>query len=209
MTLDFGERLQGAMSRFRTILGYQVVMLIYSLTVLGPINATTVSYAVTIAYWYQLGHSLSRIDDPYNDTSMWSKGYIFCAVLVLITDAMTMGGWAAFLSLKAMPSIVLVLRAILLLISMIEAQETISKTDDGIFEWAFNYTILYPCQELGRFYPWLKGSTSDSIPQSSTVLPVRSASGFDGVGHRLGGSTSHPTNPWKVQRNKDGKLQSN
>ena len=206
-SVDSSERSQNPMSRIKTILGYQVVVLIYSVTILGPINSTTLSFAVTIIYWYQLYQAVLQIDDPYNHVATWSKAYIFIAVLVLITDAMTIGGWAAFSSLKVMPTIVMLVRAILLFVSMIVAQTTVSTMDEGIFEWTLNYTTLHPCRELSHAYPWLVGSSSDHAPLSNTILPVRSASAFVGTGHRLGGSNSHKSNPWKVQRDHESKSQ--
>lgn len=176
---------------------------------MGPISATTLSFAVTILYWYQFYQAINQSDDPNNNVATWSKAYVFSVLFVLITDAMTVGGWAAFSSWKVMPIVVLLVRTILLFASMIVALTVIPKTDDGIFEWTLGYTTLHPCREIGQIYPWLRGITADHIPLSSAVLPERSGGAFDGVGHRLGGSNSHKTNPWKVQRDIESKSQTN
>ena len=115
---ESGEKLQGPISRVKTILGYQVIVLIYSVTVFGPISATTLSFAVTVLHWYLFYQATNQSDDPNNNVATWSKAYTFSVVLVLITDAMTMGGWAAFLSWKVMPIIVLFVRTVLLFVSI-------------------------------------------------------------------------------------------
>ena len=199
-SVESGERPHVPISLFKTILGYQAIVLFYSFTVIGPISATTLSFAITMMNWYQFYTALNQGADPYKNVATWAKAYVLSAVLVLITDAMTVGGWIAFSSWNALPILVMLVRGALLFFCMIVALTTIPKVDNGIFELTLNYTTLYPCREIGQVSPWLRTITSDHSPLSGATLPVTSGSAFDGVGHRLGGSNSLKTNPWKVQR---------
>jgi membrane associated rhomboid family serine protease len=186
----------GSSSRWNLQLRYQLVPLLYSVTILGPFSSATLSFLLTMVYWYQLDQSLTRSSDSITAT-IWAKGYILAAVLVMVTDSMTMGGWIVFGVDKFFPWIVLILRIASLTYGIVLAQAIVPKETDGIFEWTLNYTTLRPCREWVQSYP----TTVPAVTAHPAMLPSTTASessAFVGVGRRLGGGTTS-VNPWKVR----------
>jgi membrane associated rhomboid family serine protease len=205
---ESGAGSQNTTSRVKTILGYHMIVLFYSVTVLGILSSTTLTFATTTVYWYQLHQSMNQSNDLNGRLLTWSRAYIVAAVLVLISDAMTVGGWAAFSSLKIMPILLMLVRAVTLFLSVVVARMTIAEVDDGIFEWTLSYTTLNPSLEIAHVYALLGGKAAEYSDLPSTFLPETSGNNgtFNGVGHRLGGSNSHKANPWKQDRDIEGRL---
>lgn len=172
----------------------QLVVLFCSLLVLGPFSSLNISFALTAAYWYLLLRaSMSREHKHgFSDcptAAVYAKGYILAAVLVLVTDAMTVGSWYAFYLVSPIPVSVMILRGLVLLMSMSAAQVYSIPEDSGIFEWTLGYTTLQPCKVLAA-HPWLStlitgpatvAQESDIEANSTTWTP------FAGAGRRLGG----------------------
>jgi hypothetical protein len=192
------NRSQSSNSRTKALMGYQLIVLFYSVTVIGPFSSTTLSFAATMIYWYQLYLVADLSNDSSHSGAIWSKAYIVGAVLVLITDSMTVGGWAAFSSWKVMPIIVMLLRTVLLFVCILLAQAKTCNKDDGIFEYTMNYTTLQPCRDIRNASPLIADNTSTHAVLPSNEQPERLGNAFRGVGHRLGGNNTQKTNPWKV-----------
>jgi membrane associated rhomboid family serine protease len=203
LPLDVSVRVvQGSNSQISSLLLYQCFALLYSVTVLGPFSSATLSFAVTLMYWYQLDQAVNRCNDPNSHIHTWAKGYICAGVLVIITDAMTVGSWAVFAVVKFMPTVVMLVRTVSLWYCFVIAQQTLTTVPndpDGIFEWMLNYTTLHPCRDLVKAFPWIvtQSPTQSVLP---SAIPEREGSAFMGTGRRLGGTTAHSTNPWKANR---------
>jgi membrane associated rhomboid family serine protease len=184
----------GSNSRWNSQLRYQLVPLLYSVTVLGPLSSATVSFLLTMVYWYQMGQAMARNNDA-STAMIWAKGYIVAAVLVMITDTMAIGSWIVFGVGKLFPWIVMFLRIASLTYGIVQALTIVPKETDGIFEWTLSYTTLRHCRD------WLQIFPTNTVFTSSSVLPSTASTespAFVGVGRRLGGGTT-AVNPWKVR----------
>jgi hypothetical protein len=183
--------------RVFVIFRWQLMTLLLSATVLGLLHSLTWSLAAVVMYWHCLRHSLpARNDDTATATtsasvSVWDKGFVVSAVLVLIHDAMTLGSWLALYEAAPLPILVLLMRVVVLLGSMIAVQDVIPPEmgGGGVYERALGLTTLQPCRRLAG-HAWMaqwtilpSGSSTDSktdIEAGSKWVP------FSGGGNRLG-----------------------
>jgi membrane associated rhomboid family serine protease len=195
---DVSERSLGqceTSSRRKFLFRCQLIVLVCSIATLGPFSSLSLSFALTVVYWHLYCKASDRksFSDSLNETAVLTKGYIVAAVLVLITDAMTVGSWHAFYSWSRFPVAVMMLRALALLSSIFAAQINLVPEGSGIFEWTLGYTTLQPCKALAG-HPWLSKLTT----RNTTAVGDIEANGgtwspFAGGGRRLGGERPRRT----------------
>jgi membrane associated rhomboid family serine protease len=167
-------------------------VLFQSIFVLGPLNRLTVSFACSLAFW--LWNTFTQ-----TESDAFATGYIVSAVLTLITDAMSLGGWLVFASWSGSSLSVMLSRAFVQFATIIIVFAGLQNRQvGGIFEFSLSYSILQPCKAI-LTYPLL----SPLLVSSPDIEHGIDEEGntFVGTGRILGsGSNGSPGRSREISR---------
>lgn len=138
-----------------------IVSWLLSLAAYGPLSPLALSQAAFLFFVVQFYFNLFADQDrPVKWAAVWGRGLVLVAVLMIVTDAFTMGSWLFVTNFVTANNdnllLTLMARLVNFLVALVACVvEMQFDNETGIFRAVFNDSVLDPCRELGL---WLSPS---------------------------------------------------